>query len=298
MARRGRVQHLRARAEDAADARPHPRDRRAARRPRRGGRAAATPTTSSDAVRKLGRRRRRGVAVCFLFAYANPAHEQAAAEIIRDIAPELYVSLSHEVNPEWREYERTASTVANAYIGPPVSRYLHELEQLSLRRFPALARADDEVRRRRRQRAHARAHADPDRDVGTGRRRDRQPPSRRRQGHRQPHHLRHRRHQLRHGGDARAAAVQVGASRSRAIRCARHTVDIETIGAGGGSIASVQLGGVLKVGPQSAGADPGPGLLRPRRQRADADRCAGAARPSQPDGAARRRDADSRGQGA
>ena len=66
------------------------------------------------------------IAVCFLFAYANPAHEQAAADIIRGIAPDLYVSLSHEVNPEWREYERTASTVANAYIGPPVARYLHD----------------------------------------------------------------------------------------------------------------------------------------------------------------------------
>src|SRR5262249_46815426 len=76
------------------------------------------------------------VAVCFLFAYANPTHEKAAAEIIRAAAPGLYVSLSHEVNPEWREYERTASTVANAYIGPPVSRYLRALEELSLRRFP------------------------------------------------------------------------------------------------------------------------------------------------------------------
>src|SRR5262249_5660911 len=76
------------------------------------------------------------VAVCFLFAYANPIHEKAAAEIVRSVAPDLYVSLSHEVNPEWREYERTASTVANAYIGPPVSRYLRTLEELSLRRFP------------------------------------------------------------------------------------------------------------------------------------------------------------------
>ena len=42
------------------------------------------------------------------------------------------MSLSSEVNPEWREYERTASTVANAYIGPPVSRYLQRLEEMSL----------------------------------------------------------------------------------------------------------------------------------------------------------------------
>ena len=95
------------------------------------------------------------IAVCFLFAYANPAHERAAAKIVRAIAPDLYLSLSSEVNPEWREYERTASTVANAYIGPPVSRYLHDIEALCSARFPARARADDEVGRRRRQRAHA-----------------------------------------------------------------------------------------------------------------------------------------------
>src|SRR5258705_7969517 len=88
------------------------------------------------AVRKLVADGVEAVAVCFLFAYANPAHEQAAAEIVRAIAPDLYVSLSHEVNPEWREYEGTAATVANAYIGPPVSRYLRAIEELALRRFP------------------------------------------------------------------------------------------------------------------------------------------------------------------
>src|SRR5262249_50845833 len=89
-----------------------------------------------DAVAKLVACGLEAIAVCFLFAYANRAHEKAAAEIIGAVAPDLYVSLSHEVNPEWREYERTASTVANAYIGPPVSRYLRALEEISLRRFP------------------------------------------------------------------------------------------------------------------------------------------------------------------
>jgi SAM-dependent methyltransferase len=88
------------------------------------------------ATRKLVAEGVEAIAVCFLFAYANPFHEKAAAAIIHGIAPDLYISLSHEVNPEWREYERTASTVANAYIGPPVSRYLHDLEQLSVERFP------------------------------------------------------------------------------------------------------------------------------------------------------------------
>src|SRR6185312_7754662 len=71
----------------------------------------------ADAVRRLFAQNVEAAAVCFLFAYATPAHERRAAEIIRTIWPQLYVSLSHEVNPEWREYERTASTVANAYIG-------------------------------------------------------------------------------------------------------------------------------------------------------------------------------------
>src|SRR5258708_21411482 len=54
------------------------------------------------------------VAVCFLFAYANPVHEKAAAEIIRSLAPDLYLSLSHEGNPECSHSERTASTIAKA----------------------------------------------------------------------------------------------------------------------------------------------------------------------------------------
>src|SRR6266478_5570640 len=57
----------------------------------------------AKATRKLVAEGVEAIAVCFLFAYANPAHEKAAAEIIRKIAPNLYVSLSHEVNPEWRD---------------------------------------------------------------------------------------------------------------------------------------------------------------------------------------------------
>jgi len=196
------------------------------------------------------------VAVCFLFAYANPAHEQAAANIIRGIAPDLYVSLSHEVNPEWREYERTASTVANAYIGPPVSRYLRELEQQSRRRFPhsrALMMKSDGGAASARMLARTPIEtvmSGPVAGVIAGR----------------------------YLGDLKGVDNVItfdtgGTSSDMAVLPGRplfksefsvarhplrtHTVDIETIGAGGGSIASVDLG-VLKVGPQSAGADPGP----------------------------------------
>ena len=210
----------------------------------------------AEATRRLVADGVEAVAVCFLFAYANPAHEQAAAKIIRAIAPELYVSLSHEVNPEWREYERTASTVANAYIGPPVSRYLRELQERSQRRFPrarALMMKSDGGAASARMLART-----PIETVMSG-------PVAGVIG-------------SRHLGDIKGIDNLItfdtgGTSSDMAVLPGRplfksefsvarhplrtHTVDIETIGAGGGSIATVDLG-ALKVGPQSAGADPGP----------------------------------------
>jgi N-methylhydantoinase A len=211
----------------------------------------------ADAVRALLADGVEAIAVCFLFAYANPLHEEAAAKIVRDIAPDLYVSLSHEVNPEWREYERTASTVANATIGPPVARYLHTLEALSLQSFPksrALMMKSDGGAASARMLARTPIQtimSGPVAGVIGGR----------------------------HLGDVKGVENIItfdtgGTSSDMAVLPGRplfksevavarhplrtHTVDIETIGAGGGSIASVQLGGVLKVGPQSAGAVPGP----------------------------------------
>src|SRR5437016_2418641 len=211
----------------------------------------------AKATRKLVAEGVEAIAVCFMFAYANPEHEKAAAAIINKIAPNLYVSLSHEVNPEWREYERTASTVANAYIGPPVSRYLHDLEQLSVRRFPrarALMMKSDGGAG-----SAAMLASTPIRTVMSG-------PVAGVIG-------------SRHLGDVKRIDKLIsfdvgGTSSDMAVipglplfksefAVARHpmrshTVDIETIGAGGGSIASIAVGGVLKVGPQSAGALPGP----------------------------------------
>jgi N-methylhydantoinase A len=211
----------------------------------------------ADAVRTLLADGVEAIAVCFLFAYANPAHEQAAAEIIKSIAPDLYVSLSHEVNPEWREYERTASTIANAYIGPPVARYLRTLEQLSLRQFPrsrALMMKSDGGA------ASALMLASmPIQTVMSG-------PVAGVIGSRHLGDVKNIANLITFdtGGTSSDMAVLPGAPLFKSeVAVARHplrthTVDIETIGAGGGSIASVRLGGVLKVGPQSAGADPGP----------------------------------------
>jgi N-methylhydantoinase A len=197
------------------------------------------------------------IAVCFLFSYADPAHELAAAAIIRSIAPNLFVSLSHEVDPQWREYERTASTVANAYIGPPVACYLSTLEQFSQHRFPQsralMMRSDGGAASARRlERVPIQTvMSGPVAGVIGGR----------------------------HLGDVKGIEKLItfdtgGTSCDMAVLPGRplfkselavarhplriHGIDIETVGAGGGSIASLQLGGVLKVGPGSAGADPGP----------------------------------------
>ncbi len=64
------------------------------------------------------------MAVCFLHSYANPAHERRAGEILRARLPDRFVTLSVDVLPEIREYERTSTTVINAYVAPPVSHYL------------------------------------------------------------------------------------------------------------------------------------------------------------------------------
>jgi N-methylhydantoinase A len=68
------------------------------------------------------------VAVCFLHSYANPAHEIAAGEALRRHSRDLFVTLSHEILREFREYERTSTTVLNAFVGPRVSRYLGRIE--------------------------------------------------------------------------------------------------------------------------------------------------------------------------
>ncbi len=68
------------------------------------------------------------LAITFLHAYANPTHERQAATIVHQMLPNVALTLSHEVAPELREYERTSTTVANAYVQPLTKRYLHRLE--------------------------------------------------------------------------------------------------------------------------------------------------------------------------
>ena len=89
-----------------------------------------TPLDEAEVIRvvdALVAEKVEAIAVCLIHAYANPAHEQAIAKIIRDRAPHITVSVSSEVLPEIKEYERTSTTVINAYVRPIVGRYLEKL---------------------------------------------------------------------------------------------------------------------------------------------------------------------------
>ena len=76
-----------------------------------------------DAVRVLREARVEAVAICFLYSFLDPAHEEAARHIVSEEFPEAFVCASHEVAPEFREYERLSTTVVNAYLGPVMAFY-------------------------------------------------------------------------------------------------------------------------------------------------------------------------------
>lgn len=80
-----------------------------------------------EACRRLGKQKVESVAISFLFSFVNPAHEKRVAEIVRDELPNVEVSLSHEVLPRAPEYDRTSTTVVNAYVAPRVNHYLEKL---------------------------------------------------------------------------------------------------------------------------------------------------------------------------
>lgn len=92
---------------------------------------AAVPLDREQArevVERAARSEAEAIAVCLLHAWVNPAHEAALGEMLAEAAPGKYVSLSHEILREYGEYERTSTTVLNAYIGPRVSTYVRDLE--------------------------------------------------------------------------------------------------------------------------------------------------------------------------
>ena len=205
---------------------------------------------------RIARTRARSVAICFLFSFINPEHEQSAAERARSRG--FDVSASYEVLPQHREFERMSTTTANAYLAPVMTRYLDSLES------KLEDRSEGDVRLRIMQSnggslSAGSAGRNAVRTVLSG-------PA---------------------GGVAGAFAAaetdgfpqamtfDMGGTSADVALCPGRllertdlvvddmpirtpAVDLHTVGAGGGSIAWFDPGGALRVGPQSAGADPGP----------------------------------------
>ncbi|MDP6774380.1 MAG: hydantoinase/oxoprolinase family protein [Rhodospirillales bacterium] len=100
--------------------------------------AAVDGADVEAAIQRLRAGNYESIAIVFLHAYANDAHEKAVRDSIRRALPEFEISISSEVSPKFREYERTSTTVANAYVKPLVGHYLGELEgALKTRGFPS-----------------------------------------------------------------------------------------------------------------------------------------------------------------
>jgi N-methylhydantoinase A len=220
------------------------------------------PLAEEDIVEAVEWFRARGVqsiAICFLNSFLNGAHERRAAEIVRELWPEAYVCASVDIVPEILEFERTSTTVANAYVGPIMEGYLGDLrsrlrdsgyedEILVMASSGNVMTIDTALEvpvttATSGIAAGAMAGAALAENVG------------------RPNLL-----TLDVGGTSSDIAL-IWEGRPRlttqwdiefGIPIRLPAIDIHTIGAGGGSIAWVDAGGVLNVGPASAGADPGP----------------------------------------
>ena len=212
------------------------------------GAIAQRPEQLEQLSRKLARAKVESIAICFLHSYANPENERLVKDAIADAAN--YVCCSHEVCPEFREYERTSTTFLNAYVGPLIDRYLSQLE-----RIPKLwvMQSNGGVIRAREAREHA------VRTLLSG-------PAGGVVGAIETARLSGFENVLGFdmGGTSTVVSLSEGKPRQTAeayidgIPVRVPMLDIQTVGAGGGSIARVDEGGLLRVGPESAGAFPGP----------------------------------------
>ena len=210
------------------------------------------------AIRTLERAGVDAVAICYLHGYRNPRHELATRDAVRRRLPRAYVSPSWDVLPQIKEYERVCTTVINAYVGPVLERYLTRLasrlraagyrrQVLVMQSHGGVAAIAEATRL-----AAGAILSGPAGGIAGGR---------------------YAARLLRDGnlitfdmGGTSTDIALLEDGRPRVAgdrRVSGHTlalpsIDIHTIGAGGGSLARVDAGGILHVGPESAGAEPGP----------------------------------------
>ena len=215
-------------------------------------------TSLDEAINKLREERVTSVAVCYLHAYKEPKHEQETKKILEAKLPGVSVSISSEVFPEIKEYERVSTTIVNAYVRPIVENYLNRLEErlknagykgsvLIILSHGGVAPIEEAIRL-----SAATVLSGPAGGVAGSK----YGASLIGAGDLVPFDM---------GGTSTDISMIVNGepalSSTRGIagqRIALQSLDIVSIASGGGSIARVDAGGILRVGPESAGALPGP----------------------------------------
>jgi N-methylhydantoinase A len=219
-------------------------------------------TSVAEACRAMVAEGVEAVAVCFLHSYVNPAHERAAGEAIRAAMPAAYLSLSHDILREYREFERMSTTVVNAYIGPKVGGYVKSLKSnlgdIGFRGALSIMRSNGGVMTPEiaTERPAAMMESGPVGGIIASAQVGRSLGSRNvisfdMGGTTAKASL------VRDGEPTMAPGYYVGGYAS-GHPVMLPMIDVVEVGAGGGSIAWLDDVGALKVGPQSAGADPGP----------------------------------------
>src|SRR6266478_8220833 len=210
------------------------------------------------AIAQLKRDKVEAVAVCYLHAYRDAQHERATAEALKKRMPGAYVSLSADVFPQIKEFERVSTTVVNAYVGPALSRYLHRLAErlveagykgpvLIIQSHGGVAPIVEASRL-----AAGGVLSGPAGGVAGSRCAAKLIGA----GNLIPFDM---------GGTSTDICLIVDGEAALATdrkigshKVALNSLDIVSLGAGGGSIGRVDAGGILHVGPESAGAVPGP----------------------------------------
>ncbi len=198
------------------------------------------------------------IAICFLHSYANGENELKAKRIIQEMSPDTYVTTSHEILPVWREFERFSTAVVSAYIGPAVTRYSRRLEsgltkhgfkgRLLMMLANGLVQVVNECVDRAVYLLNSGPAAAPSGTLYLGSLYDK-----------------NNLLSVDMGGTSFDVCVikdgQIPTTTESWVgehRVGIKMVDVPTVGAGGGSLARIDSLGLLRVGPQSAGADPGP----------------------------------------
>ena len=264
---------------------------------------ALDPADAAAQVDALLAEKVEAIAVCLINSFANPAHELAIKDIVQRKAPNLPVCISYEVLPEIKEYERTSTTVINAYvIGDRRHLSRHAAQEPGRRAHQGAAPADAVERRpddghgcRRAPDQHHRVRVPP--AASSARRRWRAQAGLGKIITFDMGGTTAKASMVEDGQVMRAHEYAVGAGimvGSRLLTGAGYTlkvpaIDLAEVGAGGGSHVWIDAGGALQVGPQSAGATPGPGVLRRRRRGADGHRRQRHPRSPEPQPSRRRR---------